>query len=148
MLEFELNTPVETAVLVEFFARCGWSEEDAGAKLEWALAASDQWVVCKLDGEVIGFGRSSLLGPLKRVVFDVLVDSRYQGGGLRLEIVRLLSQSAGRLEEVSVYSGRNAFPLGSPSGEDTSLLERLPLASPETYLGKRHDTPGGGNEQI
>jgi hypothetical protein len=148
MLEFEFNTPVEAAVLVEFFARCGWSEEDAGAKLEWALAASDQWVLCKLDGEVIGFGRSSLVGPLKRVVFDVLVDSRFQGRGLRLEIVRLLSQSAGRFEEVSVFSERDAFPLKSSNGGDTSPLERLPLASPGTYLGKRHNTSGGGNEQI
>jgi len=148
MLEFEFNTPVETAVLAEFFARCGWSEKDAGAKLEWALAASDQWVLCKLDGEVIGFGRSSLLGPLKRVVFDVLVDARYQGRGLRLEIVRLLSQGAGRLEEVSVFSERAAFLLESVNRESTSPLESLPLASPGTYLGKRHNTSGGGNERI
>jgi hypothetical protein len=140
MLEFEFNTPVETAVLVEFFARCGWSEENAGEKLEWALAASDQWVICKLDGEVIGFGRSSLVSPLKRVVFDVLVDSRYLGRGLRSEIVRLLSQSAGRFEEVSVFSERDAFLLKSANGEDTSPVERLPLASPGTYLGKRHNT--------
>jgi hypothetical protein len=141
MLEFEFNTPVDTAILVEFFARCGWKEDEAGAKLEWALAASDEWVLCKLDGEVIGFGRSCRLGPLKRVVFDVLVDSRFRGRGLRSEIVRLLSQSAGRFEEVAVFSERDVFPLEfAATGKNASALENLPLASPGTYLGKRHNT--------
>lgn len=140
MLEFEFNSPVETAVLVEFFARCGWQVDEAGPKLEWALAASDEWVLAKLDGEVIGFGRSCHLGPLKRVVFDVLVDSRFHGRGLRSEIVRLLSQSAGHFEEVSVFSERDAFPLEpAVTGGGASPLGGLPLVFPGTYLGKRHN---------
>jgi hypothetical protein len=143
MLEFERNTPVETTALTEFFARCGWQEGEAGAKLEWALAASEEWVVCKLDGELIGFGRSCRLGPVKRVVFDVLVDSRFQSSGLKLEIVRLLSENAGILEEVSVFSQREAYPLGgsqAPSQVPSDDLRSAypPVAPPEAYLGRKN----------
>ncbi len=145
MLEFEFNTPVETDTLVEFFARCGWEADEAGAKVEWALAASDQWVLCKLDGEVIGFGRSCRFGPVKRVVFDVLVDSRFRGRGLRAEIVRLLSQGAGRLEEVSVFSDGRESPFEvAVIGEVGSPLLDFPLVSPDIYLGRRHSGHGGG----
>jgi hypothetical protein len=142
MLEFEFNTPVETATLVEFFTRCGWTDSEAGAKLEWAMAASDQWVLCKLDGEVIGFGRSCRLGPLNRIVFDVLVDERFRGRGLRSEIVRLLSQDAGRFEKVSVYSERSRFPLEIAGSGSASKSHGVPLAAPDTYLGKRNDSSG------
>lgn len=113
MLEFERNTPIETTVLAEFYARCGWQEVEAAAKLDWVLAGSEEWVICKLDGELIGFGRSCRLGPVKRVVFDVLVDSRFRGSGLRHEIVRLLSENAGSLEEVSVFTEMQAYPVAS-----------------------------------
>src|SRR5512139_3901434 len=113
MLEFERNTSLDMNVLGEFFARCGWQETDAEAKLAWVLAASEEWVVCKLDSELIGFGRSCRLGPMNRVVFDVLVDSRFRASSLRHEIVRLLSEHAGGLEEVSVFTEQNAHPLGA-----------------------------------
>ena len=61
MLELERNRPDRNRDLAEFFTRCGWQEPDAGVKLEWALAASEEWVVCKLNGELIGFGRSCRL---------------------------------------------------------------------------------------
>jgi len=124
MLEVERNSPIETVTLTEFFARCGWEQPEAALKLEWALAASDQWIVCKLDGELIGFGRSCRLDALKRVVFDVLVDPRFRNTGLRGEIVRLLTQSAGSLEDVSVFM--------------------VPAASPEAYLGKSSGAATGG----
>jgi hypothetical protein len=146
MLEFEFNTPVETSTLVEFFARCGWSEEEAEPKLEWAMAASDRWILCRLDGEVIGFGRSCRLGPLNRVVFDVMVDSRFHGRGLRSEIVRLLSQGTGSMEEVSVYADRHPIPLQGVGANEDPQSDNLPWASPDTYLGKRNDSLGGGHE--
>jgi hypothetical protein len=136
MLEFEFNSRVEMAALVEFFSRCGWDEDEAGAKLEWALAASDDWVVCKADGVMIGFGRSCSLGPVSRVVFDVLVDSRYQGRGLRSEIVRLLSTNAGALEEVSVFSDMDSFGADVPGGAQAASEPGLPWATSGTYLGK------------
>jgi len=141
MLEFERNSPIETGVLTEFFARCGWQEDEAGAKLEWALAASEEWVICKLDGQLIGFGRSCRLGPVQRVMFDVLVDPRFRNSGLRSEIVRLLAESAGSLEEVSVFIERQANP-GSlpPTTEGDVGSGYLPAAPPGTYLGKQNVT--------
>lgn len=139
MLEFERNSSVDLAVLGDFFARCGWREADAEAKLEWVLAASLEWVVCKLDGDLIGFGRSCRLGPMNRVVFDVLVDSRFRASGLRHEIVRLLSENAGRLEEVSVFSEQEAYPFAAaePAEQDPEP-GTVPLAPPGAYLGKQH----------
>lgn len=139
-----MNSPIETATLVEFFARCGWQDEDAGAKLEWALAASEEWVLCRLDGELIGFGRSCRLGPIRRVVFDVMVDSRFRGQGLRSEIVRLLSENAGGLEEISVFSERDYFPLGStpPSGDSGERTQGEEAAA-DIYLGKKYTIAGG-----
>jgi RimJ/RimL family protein N-acetyltransferase len=122
MLELERNSPVETGALTEFFARCGWEQPEAAAKLEWALAASEEWVVCKLDGQLIGFGRSCRLDALQRVVFDVLVDPRFRESGLSGEIVRLLTENAGSLERVSVFSA--------------------PVAPPEAYLGKSRKASG------
>jgi hypothetical protein len=128
MLELERNTPIEAGALSEFFARCGWDEPDAAVKLEWALAASDEWVVCRLDGHLIGFGRSCRLGAVERVVFDVLVDPRFHETGLGHEILRLLSDRGHSPEAVSAL--------------------RVPLAPPEAYLGRaragRRWGPDGG----
>jgi len=137
MLEFERNSPIETGVLAEFFARCGWQESEAPAKIEWVLAGSEEWVTCKLDGELVGFGRSSRLGPVKRVVFDVLVDTRLEHSGLRREIVRLLVEHAGSLEEVSIFSERRAS-VGAPPlmPSDDFRGPRIPQAPPDAYLGQ------------
>jgi hypothetical protein len=150
MLEFERNSPLETAALAEFFARCGWQEVEAGPKLEWVLATSEEWVTCRLDGQLIGFGRSCRLGLVQRVVFDVTVDSRFQGSGLRGEIVRLLSENVGSLEEVSVFSKQQAHPLESmPASGGDPRSRDLPEAPPGTYLGggcRSSSEPAGGSE--
>lgn len=146
MVEFEFNSPIETADLVEFFARCGWEDDEAAAKLEWALASSDDWVLCKKDGELIGFGRSSSLGPLNRVVFDVMVDSRFQGRGLRSEIVRLLSSNVGGMEEVSIYSDAESFVRDLRGVEVAGGPTKFPLAASDTYLGKPQGPFGTGEK--
>ena len=137
MLEVERNSPIDSETLTEFFARCGWEEPDAAAKLEWALAASEEWVVCRLDGQVIGFGRSCRLDPVNRVVFDLVVDPRVRGTGLRGEIVRLLTENAGGLEEVSVFGGQRMTPFGCrAAAEEGPGPGDLPAASQTAYLGK------------
>lgn len=149
MLEFERNSPVETTILAEFFARCGWQEVEAGRKLEWVLAGSEEWITCKLDGELIGFGRSCRLGPARRVVFDVLVDSRFQGSGLRSEIVRLLSENAGSLEEILVFISQHGYRSTFPVVPDNHFLSQPREAPPGAYLGKRRQSSGetGGDTE-
>jgi GNAT superfamily N-acetyltransferase len=144
MLEFEFDSQVDTASLVEFFARCGWAEDDAGAKVEWALAAADDWVTCRLDGELIGFGRSCSIGPVSRIVFDVVVDSRYRGRGLGAEIVRLLTQNAGRFQEVSVYAKRAPFLADNMALPDDDDQSEIPWATLSTYLGKAQESSRAG----
>jgi hypothetical protein len=138
MIEVERNSPIETAALTEFFARCGWQEPGAALKLEWALAASEEWVACRLDGQLIGFGRSCRLDALNRVVFDALVDPRFDRSGLRGEIVRLLMENVGGLEAVSVFSERHSNPLAlSPFPEGETAPGYPPEASPGAYLGRQ-----------
>jgi hypothetical protein len=146
MLEVERNSPVDAALLAEFFARCGWREEEGSVKLEWALAAATEWVVCRFEGQMVGFGRACRFGPVKRVVFDVLVDPRFRMGGLRGEIVRLLAQNAGSLEEVSVFTEhRNgAFEAAGAAGSPPARVY-LPAAPPGTYLGR--DIKGRGGSE-
>jgi GNAT superfamily N-acetyltransferase len=122
MLELERNSPLEAVALGEFFARCGWEESEAATKLEWVLAASDEWVVCRLEGQLIGFGRSCRLDGVERVVFDVLVDPRFRGSGLGHEIVRLLTE------------GRD--------GPGAAVALKIPIASPDTYVGRSHRPAG------
>ena len=144
MFEVERNSPIDANLLGEFFVRCGWRESGEVAKLEWALAASEEWVVCRLDGELIGFGRSCRLDAMHRVVFDAVVDPRFEGTGLRGEIVRLLAENAGGLEVVSVFTERHANPraaLAASEGERGPGY--FPSASPEAYLGKKQSADGG-----
>ena len=100
MIELERNKPVDTEDLSEFFGRCGWDEPAGATKLEWALAASHEWVVCRLEGELVGFARSCRLGPFDRVVFDAVVDPRFTHTTLRAEMVAVLAVTAGRFERV------------------------------------------------
>ncbi len=142
MIELERNSPVDTATLTEFFARCGWEEPDAAVKLEWALATSHEWVVCKVDGEMIGFGRVCRLSPVRRVVFDLVVDPRFKGTGLRAEIARLLTEGVGGFEEVSVFSEGWRAPPGYlwVGGHDVGT-KTAPIVSAKTYLGRRSVGP-------
>jgi hypothetical protein len=135
MLEFARNEPLDGRVLAELFARCGWEEEEAGVKLGWALAASAEWVVCKVDGELVGFGRSCRLGPVKRVVFDLMVDPRFDHPIVRVQILRMLSQSAGGLEEVSVFRGRRrAWSAGGATSEPAPVGDAAPAQVPQPAL--------------
>ncbi len=144
MLELERNSPIDAGVLSEFFARCGWEEPDSAAKLEWALAASAEWVVCRLDGQVIGFGRSCRLSPIERVLFDLVVDPRFKASGLKGEIARLLTENAGGLEEVSVFDERRpAAPVRGPSVANEPESGKTRWASSKSYLGKKAIVSGG-----
>jgi hypothetical protein len=151
MLEFTRNEPVDAEVLAGLFNRCGWEERAGGVKLEWALAASAEWVVCKLDGELIGFGRSCRLGPVKRVMFDVLVDPRFDHPVLRRQIMRLLVQNVGGLEEVSVFRGRGsrwrerlAGSLGDGASEPGASEEPRPSEGPGAEKTTGQSYTGGG----
>jgi len=146
MLELERNSPIEAEALNEFFSRCGWQEADAASKLEWALAASDEWVVCRLDGQLVGFGRSCRLGPLRRVVFDVVVDPRLRDSGLKGAIVRLLTENTGGLEDVSIFSEPQAGLLGFPPERDEGPgVGGGTSATPSgPYLGRRYPAVGDG----
>lgn len=142
MLELERNSPIEAEALSEFFSRCGWQESDAAPKLEWALAASDEWVVCRLDGQLVGFGRSCRLGPVRRVVFDVVVDPRLQESGLKGAIVRLLTENTGRLEDVSIFIEPQTSLLGfPPAGGEQIEVDDAATAPSRPYLGKRAPVP-------
>jgi len=145
MIEVERNSPVDAGALSEFFSRCGWEEPEGATKLEWALAASEEWVVCRLDGQMIGFGRSCRLGPVKRVVFDLIVDPRFRHTRLRGEIARLLAESTGGMEEISFFTERWAsrsryLPVQE---KGAGRLEDTPSAPPKAYLGKRSLIAGG-----
>jgi hypothetical protein len=146
MLEFELNVPMDSALLEALFARAGWRESEAVVKLGWVIAASEEWVTCRMDGELVGFGRSCRFGPARRVLFDVIVDKPYQGQGVDREIIRMLAKSAGSLEEVTVFSERAAFPLSINAPESVGAsfkTRRIPLAPAGAYLGRQSADPGG-----
>ena len=146
MLEIERNNPIESAALTEFFSRCGWEEPGAAVVLEWALAASEEWVACRLDGELIGFGRSCRLDPVHRVVFDALVDPRFERTGLRGEIIRALTEHAGGMEVVSVIDKHYVNPL-SASSESEGEREPgyFPSAPRGAYLGRGSTTLRGAS---
>lgn len=93
MFEYQHNLPVDIGKLAELFVRQGWREDDARTKLEWVVAASEEWVTCVAEDELVGFGRTFRLDPGTRLVFDVVVDERYAGLGVDDEIVRLLVMS-------------------------------------------------------
>lgn len=137
MLQVERNKPIDTEVLVEFFARCGCREAVGAHTLEWAMAAAEEWVACKLNGELIGFARSCRLGPSHRIVFDALVDPRFKHTGLRSMIVRLLVATAGDLEQVSVFDAKRERPNTVPPAAVNEFGPfYVPVAPPDAYLGK------------
>ena len=137
MLQLERNRPLDPGVLGEFFTRCGWRDSTTSNTLEWAMAAADEWVACKLDGELVGFARSCRLGPSQRVVFDALVDPRFRDTGLRFLIVRLLAATAGDLERVSVFEEKRENASGAlPAAAHDFGPLYIPHAPPNAYLGK------------
>jgi len=116
MLEVERNPNIEPSVFTEFLARCGWEDPEAAAKLGWLLAASEHWIVCKVDGEMIGFGRTTPVHEPPGASMSVLVDPRFGDTGLRGAIAYLLVER------------RESLALVPPTS--------LPAAAPGAYLGK------------
>lgn len=116
MLEVERNTPIEPVVLAEFLSRCGWEDTQAAAKLSWVLRGSVEWVACRLDGELIGFGRSIRSREEGQTVLSVLVDPRFRETSLTAAMVHLLTERAAGPLIQAAYS--------------------LPHAPPDAYLGK------------
>jgi hypothetical protein len=80
MFEFAYNEPLDSTALAELFTREGWEEEESASKLDWAIAASEDWVTCRVGGELVGFGRTYRLDASHKLVFDVVVDERFEAG--------------------------------------------------------------------
>jgi hypothetical protein len=135
MIEVERNKPVDAQDLSEFFSRCGWEEPGAATKLEWAMAASDEWVVCRQEGELVGFARLCRLGPLDRVVFDALVDPRFKYSLLRAQMVALLAVTAGRFERVLVFGQPPELQVPFEVAGTFGPLY-IPPVTPQMYTGR------------
>ena len=116
MFEVERNSLIEPAHLAEFLDRCGWQDPQASAKLGWVLAASEEWVVCRLDGEMIGFGRSAGSRRFRHGHISVLVDPRYSETGLSAAMIQLLAKGSE----------------GAPAG----WMASVPPAPEDAYLGR------------
>lgn len=133
MLEFEQNEELDPAALAEFFVRQGWKEPDGASRIEWVIEASDDWVVCWLEGEMVGFGRTFQLDPRRKIMFDVLVDERFRALGLVEEIMRRLTQGVSDLTEFQVFRREQQTPWPFPGA--AGLGYGAPDASPDTYTG-------------
>jgi len=133
MLEFEHNPDVDTVALAEFFVSVGWEESEAAPKLEWALAASDDWISCLLEGEIVGFGRTFRLDPHRKVMFDVVVDERFRALGLAEEIMRRLAEVV-PAAEFQVFRRGSEAELGPHSWAEARY--RVPNAPADAYTGR------------
>jgi hypothetical protein len=134
MFEYEQHNPVDSGALAELFSRVGWDESDPSDKLDWMVANSEDWVTCRVDGELIGFGRTFRLSPGRTVLFDLVVDERFYGFGVDEEIVRRLSRGFLGAAQIEVFR-QDPAELTGP-GEPLGRLDYwVPLAPPETYLG-------------
>ena len=134
MFEFAYNEPLETAALAELFSRLGWDEEDSVPKLEWAMRASEEWVTCRVEGELVGFGRTFRLDSMHKLVFDVVVDQRFEDFGVADEIVRRLALGGSDLQEVAVFRQDDMVGSGVISVR-RSVRVHAPEAPPDAYLG-------------
>lgn len=133
MFEFEHNADLDPAALAEFFVRVGWEEKEAAPKVEWAIVASDDWISCVLEGEIVGFGRTFRLDPQRKIMFDVVVDERFRAFGLAEEIMR-------RLAEVVPAVEFQVFRRGSEDDEGphswAEARYEAPEAPPDAYTGR------------
>ncbi len=134
MLDFQHNEKLDPAALAEFFVRVGWEETESTSKIEWAIASSDDWIVCRLEGELIGFGRTVSLDPRRKVMFDVVVDERFRGLGLHEEIMRRLAETLPAAEFQLFTSGGDGYTRGGGSWAEVGY--EAPEASPGTYTGR------------
>jgi hypothetical protein len=126
--EYAEDAPVDVVALAALFERGGWCDADSCATLEWAIAASERWITCEVEGELVGFGRLYKVDALVKLVFDVVVDDRFQGLGVESQIVRMLADDATGMHDVQVFRAEPVRPAGI-EGYD------VPDASPGTYLG-------------
>lgn len=133
ILEFLHNEELDPVALAEFFTRLGWDESERTLKLEWAIASSDDWIVCVLEDELVGFGRTFSLDPRRKVMFDVVVDERFKGYGLAEEIMRRLADTRPAAEFQVFGGGAGAR---ARSGPRVEVDYEVPEASPETYTGR------------
>ncbi|GAB4253951.1 MAG: hypothetical protein Kow00129_15000 [Thermoleophilia bacterium] len=132
MFQYQHNAPVDLSELAELFSRQGWEEKDAPTKLEWIIATSEDWVVCTIDDELIAFGRTFRLDPGTRLIFDVVVDTRFEGYGLDDEIKRLLVDAGeGR---VAVFRAEAADRRAQPP-----VGYEVPEVPPGAYTGRDSD---------
>ena len=134
MFEFEHNPPMDAVALAALFARSGWEEAESPLKLEWAIAASHEWVTCTVEGELVAFGRSYQLDALRKLVFDVVVDERYRGYGLADEIVGRLAANTPGLQEVAVFKREEVGARPGLEGAGGVRLS-IPEAPEGAYLG-------------
>lgn len=134
MFEFARNEPVEASALADLFGRIGWREEQPAVKLEWAMRASEDWVTCRVEGELVGFGRTYRLDAVHKLVFDVVVDERFAEYGVADEIVRRLALGGDDLQEVAIYRHEDVLGTGMISVR-RSLRVDAPEAPPGAYLG-------------
>lgn len=133
MFDFEYNADLDPAALAEFFGRVGWEEKEAAPKVEWAIAASDDWVSCLLEGEIVGFGRTFRLDPQRKIMFDVVVDERFRALGLAEEIMRRLAEAV-PTAEFQVF--RREPGDGSERRSWAEARYEAPEAPPDAYTGR------------
>lgn len=134
MFEFAYNEPLETTALADLFTRMGWEEEDSADKLEWAIRSSEDWVTCRVEGELVGFGRTFRLDATHKLVFDVVVDERFEAYGVADEIVRRLALGGSGLQRVDVFRQEDVTGSGVVSVRVPFRLD-APEAPPGAYLG-------------
>ena len=126
--EYAQDAPVDVDALAGLFERVGWCDADSCSKLEWAMAASERWVTCEVEGELVGFGRLYKVDALIKLVFDVVVDQRFQGFGVDTEIVRMLAGDVIGMHDVQIFR-TEAVRAAGIEGYD------VPEAPPGAYLG-------------
>jgi hypothetical protein len=129
MFEYTQDAAIDVDVLAGLFQRVGWSDADSSCKLEWAMAASERWITCEVEGELIGFGRLYKVDSLVKLVFDVVVDERFQDFGVDAEIVRMLA--AGEVTGMHELQVFRTPVVGAAGVEGYDV----PEAPPGTYLG-------------
>lgn len=126
--EYAQDAPIDVDALAGLFERAGWCDAESCSKLEWAMAASERWVTCEVEGKLVGFGRLYKVDALIKLVFDVVVDERFRGFGVDAEIVRLLAGDVTGMHDVQIFRTEAVRP-ASIEGYD------VPEAPPGTYVG-------------
>jgi hypothetical protein len=135
MFQYQHNLPVDATALAQLFERVGWYETDPGSKLEWVVASSEEWVTCTIDGELVGFGRTFRLDAAHKLVFDVVVDARFEGLGVDDEIIRMLAGDETEGGSVMIFRP-DEDEWGTAGGLGPDRLDYwVPEAPPGTYLG-------------